>query len=64
MRIFYLMCYQCSRSTSLDSFVYDFFAKKAIQKKFNIALADIFVNKDVFICVNKLLNARVRIGGY
>ena len=57
------MCYECSRSTSLDFFVYDSFVKKAIQKKKkkkNIALINTLL--DIFICVNKLLNARVRTG--
>ena len=57
----YLKCYQCSRSTSLDSFAYKTFVKKAIQKNFYIALTNTCVNKGVFICVNKFLNARARI---
>ena len=55
-KTFYVTCYQCSRSTSLDSFV-----KKATQKNY-IALAKTCVKKDVFICVSELLNACVRIG--
>ena len=39
-----------------------FFCKKAIEKSFYIALTNTCVNKDVFICMNKLLNARARIG--
>ena len=38
MRTLYLTCYQCSGSTSIDSFVYDSFVKKVIQKKNYIAL--------------------------
>ena len=30
--MFNLMCYPCSRSTSLDSFVYDYFFKKLLKK--------------------------------
>ena len=60
-KTFYVTCYHCSRSTSLDSFVYDSFVKKATQKNY-IALAKTCVKKDVFICVSELLNACVRIG--
>ena len=59
VRNFYLTCYQCSRSTSLDSFVI-LLLKKLFKKKY-IALTKTCVNKDVCICVNKLLNARVQI---
>ena len=62
MRTFYLTCNQSSRSTSLDSFAYESFAKKAIQKIFYIALTNTSANKDVFVCVKKLLNALARIG--
>ena len=41
-----------------ESFFYDSFVKRATQKKY-IALANTCVNKDDFICVNKLLNASV-----
>ena len=43
--MFYLMCYQCSRSASLNSFVYDSFVIKAIPKIFYIALTNTCVNK-------------------
>ena len=59
--MFYLICYQCSKSTSLDYFVYDSFFKKAIQKNY-IALVNTCVNKDVFIYVSQLLNTCVQIG--
>ena len=39
-------------------FCYDYFVRKPIQKN-NIALNNTCVDKNVFICVNKLLNARV-----
>ena len=47
---------------SLDSFSYESFVKTAIQKIFYIALTNTCANKDVFIYVNKPLNARARIG--
>ena len=47
---------------SFYSFVYDSFVKTAIQKKTYIVLTKTCVHKDAFICVNKLLNARVQIG--
>ena len=57
----YLTCYQCSRSTSLEflSFV---FCQKSYSKKNYTALCNTCINKDVFICVNKLLNVHARIG--
>ena len=60
----FLTCYRCFRSTSLDSFVYDYIVKKDIQKRFHSPLTTTCINKDIFICVNKLLNARARIGDY
>ena len=47
---------------SLDSFAYESFVKKAIQKKNYIALTNTCINKDIFTCVNKLLNAQAQIG--
>ena len=51
----------CSRSTSFDSFTYNYFVKKTIQKIIYIALTNTCVNKDVFMnaCVRMWLVACV-----